>query len=48
MHDTQTYSLNKDTRAKLKRHIDSLEKLVKLAESRSDKDLEPVLQMFLR
>ena len=48
MHDTQTYSLNKDTRAKLKRHIDSLENMVKLAKSRSYDDLKLVLDQFLR
>ena len=48
MNDTQTYSLNKDTRAKLKRHIDSLQNMVRLAESRSYKDLKVVLDQFLR
>ena len=47
MHVTQTYSLNKDTRAKLKRHIDSLENMVKLAKSRSYDDLKLVLDQFL-
>ena len=48
MRGAQTYSMNKDTRAKLKRHIDSLENMVKLAKSRSYDDLKLVLDQFLR
>ena len=47
MRGAQTYSMNKDTRAKLKRHIDSLQNMVKLAKSRSYDDLKLVLDQFL-